>query len=156
MATRGTLDCCSGCNQEIRRAAGFRQTRETTERFERNVERFWSQELLPARTETVTWSVYLVRPSEMFRHHSLLVSDESGRSFTIELVVDVESRSVVPISRSFDPSNYPQLDYTCLGEVTTTAKALFRKALNCLERLGDYHYMNNNCQDFCKVLCNAA
>ena len=154
MATRDALDC-SGCN--LPHAAGFRRTREAMERFEETVRTYWSQEHLPARTETVTWRVYLVRPSKWFYHHSLLVqSAESGYSFTIELVVDVESRSVVPTSRLFDPSDYPQLDYTRLGEVTTSAKALFGKALKCLERFGDYYYYTHNCQDYCKVcyLCN--
>ena len=123
--------------------------------FAEIVRSYWSQSGLPALTETVNWRVYLVKPSALFCHHSLLLqSDESEYAFTIELRVvkeDAGGQNVVPFSSLFGPSKNLQRDYDCLGRVTTTAKDLFGKALECLERFGDYHYISHNCQDYCKV-----
>ena len=146
-----------GCSYALL-AVGFRRGQENFADFLEYVNQYWENavqdEVLPEPSEEEDWKVWLVKPSSWFKHHSLVFeSIDLGGSFTVELVVDMSTNTVTPMSRLFDRNEYSQLNYTHLGNVTsTTANSLFATALDCLEKFGDYSQVSNNCQDFCKVI----
>ncbi len=131
-------------------AVGWKPSEENLAKFRTMVNDFWKFPYYPVFNQITEWRLWVAKPvAGWFKHHSIIIqSIETLRYFTLELMVS--SEGVVPVSRSFDPSGYPNLNLEPLGEVTTTAKQLFTEALDCIAQLGNYNPLNT-CQDFCKV-----
>ena len=118
------------------------------------VHSYWSEANFPSLQKQSEWRVRLLKPSKWFKHHSLLFKNtETGECFTIELVINSTTDSVVPFTRRFDMSSesHGHLKAVDLGTVTSSAAQLFNKALKCLQDFGNYHRITNNCQAFCQV-----
>ena len=149
----------SSDGRHVSSAVGFRRTQNTMKGFFEQIRRFWADAVandkLPDPSEEEEWSVWLVKPNQMFKHHSLLIeSTERGGSFTVELVVNVNTNQVMPRSRPFDrndPRYSNLLTFNHLGNITTSAISLFQTALDCLENFGTYNEITNNCQGYCQV-----
>ena len=141
-----------GC-EGVWSTTGFKCTEQDTLNFMEMVHSYWSQYSYPALRKQTEWKLFLLKPSQWFKHHSILVqSAETEEYFTIEL--NVSDGGVVPVSRRFDPSteSHSHLGATTLGEIHSSAVDLFDAALQCLKEFGQYHEVANNCQDYCKVL----
>ena len=154
------MACSSSSNgRNVSSADGFRRTTKTMKNFWKRIGSYWEDAVanntLPDQSEEEEWSVWLVKPNQMFKHHSLLIeSTDKGGSFTIELLVNVETKEVVPESRPLDrndPRYSDLLTFNHLGNITTSAESLFRKAMDCLENFGPYDEITNNCQGYCQV-----
>ena len=149
----------SSDGRHVSSAVGFRRTPNTQQDFFEQIRSYWAQAVsndeLPEPGEEEEWSVWLVKPNQMFKHHSLLIeSTERGGSFTIELVVNVDTNQVMPRSRPLDmndPRYSHLLTFERLGNITTSAISLFQTALNRLENFGTYNEITNNCQGYCQV-----
>lgn len=116
------------------------------------VHSYWSEADFPSLQKLSKWRVHLLKPSQWFKHHSLLVENtDMGECFTIELVIS--RTAVVPFTRRFDMSaeSHSHLEAVDLGTVQSSAVQLFNMALKCLQDFGDYHRITNNCQSFCQV-----
>ena len=138
---------------DIYSATGFKCTEQDIADFMEMVYSYWNKHQYPALRKQTTWKIQLLKPSQWFKHHSILVqSAETGEYFTIELVVSVGT-GVIPFSRHFDPSTerHAHLEATDLGEVQSSAVNLFDTALRCLKEFGQYDKYTNNCQDYCQV-----
>ena len=111
------------------------------------------------------WEVYLVKPDEMFKHHSLLFYNltDSNTSFIVELVKERDPDSsheryrTKPQCRQTDFSKlrYSKLNFVTLGEVSFAGKDIWNFAVDIWKNMGAYHFVLNNCQDYCKSLCKA-
>lgn len=140
-----------GC-EGIWSATGFKCTEQDTLDFMEMVHSYWNHYSYPALQKYTVWKLYLLKPSQWFKHHSILVqSAETEEHFTIELIISHDG--VTPFSRHFDPSteSHSHLETTTLGEIHSSAVELFHTALHCLKEFGPYHEVTNNCQDYCKV-----
>ena len=138
---------------DIYSAAGFKCTEQDVAEFMEMVCSYWNNHQYPALRKQTTWIIQLLKPSQWFKHHSILIqSAETGEYFTIELVVSVGT-GVIPFSRHFDLSTkrHAHLEATDLGEVHSSAVNLFDTALQSLKEFGQYDKYTNNCQDYCQV-----
>ena len=145
---------------DIYSAAGFKCTEQDEADFMEMVYSYWNKHSYPALRKQTTWKIQLLKPSQWFKHHSILIqSAETGEYFTIELqlVVSVgtgaQHAQVIPRSRHFNPSTerHAHLEATDLGEVHSSAVNLFDTALRCLKEFGQYDQYTNNCQNYCQV-----
>ena len=154
MAYSSSSDC-----GRVTSAVGFRRTPNTQQDFFGQIRSYWihavTNDKLPEPGEEEEWSVWLVKPNKMFKHHSLVIeSTVRGGSFTIELLVNVDTNQVMPKSRPFnmnDPRYSHLLTFERLGNITRSAISLFQTALDRLEKFGTYNEITNNCQGYCKV-----
>lgn len=141
---------CAGGSKDGWNLPGFTITEESVHDFRELVRSYWSKANLPRYNEPSLWKVYLLTPSQWFKHHSLLIENTDTRAcFTIEL--GFGETSVIPVSRRIDSKHYQHLVKVDLGTVSSTATQLFVTALECLQDFGDYQKIVNNCQLFCKV-----
>ena len=148
----------SSDGRHVSLAVGFRRTQNTLQDFFEQIRSYWADavadETLPEPSEEEEWSVWLVKPNQMFKHHSLVIkSTQRGGSFTIELVVNVDTNQVMPMSRPFDMNDprYRNLTFNHLGNITRSAFSLFQTAVDRLEKFGTYNHYTNNCQEYCQV-----
>ena len=96
-----------------------------------------------------SWDVYKLKPSGMFKHHSLFFTPTSnpGNGFTAEIRVvygqvefwcDVLSPSVSAL--------------TYLGSVSRSVSNIISIAIDVAESFGAFHGIFNNCQNYCNLL----
>ena len=108
--------------------------------------------IFPNYDEEIHWDVYLLYKS-FFGHYSLLFMTPGHiEGFLIHLVInerkETEFRLKAVNLRSFS-RDYPDLNALSLGTTEAfTAKHNITKAHDRLVRMGRYHFLFNNCQNF--------
>ena len=145
------VTCSSGCIATARR---FQLTEEAAQSYFENVLAEIAQiQNFPSIRREVEWTVYMISPSRMFTHQSLLFVCEqpqySGNpGFTFELTYGElgSSNEVIP-NTDFMMKNEKAKK---LGVVTESAYSIMVKGLKCLANFGDYNTVTKNCQDFCR------
>ncbi len=131
-------------------APGFVVNQESTSKFMKKVSRFWMAYPYPTMESKTKWKLQLAWKKELLQHQSLVVqSVETNECFKVGLTVK-NGRSV-PQSKRFVSRPDSSLELTDLGVVVMTAHELFTKVLECAGKFGEYNWVANNCQDFCKV-----
>lgn len=143
--------CCGGT---VCWAPRFKITKGNDEMFGRAVESFWSKRarrgLLPDLTTVGRWKVWQEKSKKPCRHYWLLMdSVEYEGSFTLELMI--VNQKVELASRFGDFEGQRIRKKKQLGEITASALDLFVKALECIADFENYHWLCNNCKDYCKV-----
>ena len=114
--------------------------------------------LLPHYDNEMQWDVYLLCKS-LFGHYSMLfVTPGHIEGFLIHLIVNDDKETEFRLKevnlRSY-PDDHPGLKALSLGKTEAfTAKHIITKAEDRLVRMGRYHTLFNNCQDFCKELAS--
>ena len=96
--------------------------------------------------EEAAWSVSILKPSKLFRHHSVLFESLEGDTFCVALFV--ENEEVELICRNVDLSDHKYHNFTRerLGTTRKSAMNILETAAVVLQQLGDYDYVRNNCQ----------
>ena len=102
--------------------------------------------------EAQKWSVYSLRPSGWFQHHSLLFQLREGGNFyfVVELLkersAELQGSYFASIrARIADLKKY-DLKAVHLGDVTKDVKAIISMAGTTLGKMGSYNALFNNCQ----------
>ncbi len=96
------------------------------------------------------WDVYKLKPSGVFKHHSLFFTPHSsaGNGFTAEIrVVDGE---VVFCAAHYE--DVPLSNFSHLGTVNRSIADIIDVAVNCSQWFGSFHGILNNCQNYVKNL----
>ena len=112
----------------------------------------------PSYDEQIHWDVYLLYKS-LFGHYSMFfVTPGHIEGFLIHLVVNEEKKTEFRIDvvnlRSLS-HKCPDLNALSLGTTEEfTAKHIITKAHDRLVKMGHYHTLFNNCQDYCKEIAS--
>ena len=107
-------------------------------------------------TESVmNWGVYVLKPDQLFKHHSLLFCCKGAEfNFIVELLKDEAKKGNYYASiraHIIDLSKYPQLTREELGDVQMKIQDIISQAWATLTTMGCYSAIVNNCQ-----VCNTS
>ncbi len=96
------------------------------------------------------WDVYKLKPTGMFKHHSLFFTPRSspGDGFTAEIRV-VDGKVFVC---SFTFKRVPLSRLTHLGSVNRSIEDIADLAVSCAQTFGKFHGTLNNCQNYANLL----
>ena len=139
---------------DIYSAAGFKCTEQDVADFMEMVYSYWNKHQYPALRKQTAWKIQLLKPSQRFKHHSILIqSAETGEylnhnwagcecwhwGYSIFMILWPQHWETRPLG-----SNW--LRWSSLSAVN-----LFDTALQPLKEFGQYDQYTNNCQDYCQV-----
>ncbi len=103
-------------------------------------------------SQHTSWDVYKIKPSGMFKHHSLFFTPRSspGDGFTAEIRVDYGQ--VVFCSVAFERVPLYESQFAHLGSVDLSIEDVIDLAVNCAESFGKFNGILNNCQNYANLL----
>ena len=153
MATKCKCKCIPCTNNACTTAHGFKLTEHNFEETCEKVREVVSSAFDDDNTE---WTIYRVRGSEWCTHSSLLIESSASENvaFTIHLfVVEDTITTVIPGIRKENRQSLAKKNCRVekIKKIKMSGKNIVYRSLKCLEEMGDYHYITNNCQDFCEV-----
>ncbi len=101
-------------------------------------------------SQNTSWDVYKLKPSGMFKHHSLFFTPRSspGDGFTAEIRV-IEGK-VVFYTVTF--GGVPLSQFAHLGSVDRSIEGIIDLAVNCAQSFGKFNGIRNNCQNYANLL----
>ena len=101
---------------------------------------------------STSWNVYKLKPSGMFKHHSLFFTPTSnpGDGFTAE--IRVEDGQVIFFCMTFE--GVPVAKFTHLGSIHMSVSNIINMAVDSAQEFGDYDGTLNNCQHYCNSLAD--
>ncbi len=101
-------------------------------------------------SQNTSWDVYKLKPSGMFKHHSLFFTPRSspGDGFTAE--IRVVNGQVIVCSYTYKSVQLSQFAY--LGSVDRSIEDIADLAVNCAESFGKFNGTLNNCQNYTNLL----
>lgn len=115
------------------------------------------QGYLPDLGMKVKYKFYSLSGSKCFAHKSIALTADGKNFVTVELTVKIGvdgKKRTFPETRPVAESKKDKMTY--LGEVEGSAfNLIYTKALEVMEKFGNYCKPCNNCQDFCNFYTKA-
>lgn len=94
--------------------------------------------------EEIDWNLYVLSPSEMYKHHSLYFCKGKNTGFIVHILAS--NGEALLEAEPFDIRRYPQLQKTCLGSPRATIKQILTSAYKTMKEMGYHSLIANSCQ----------